>query len=160
MKKKKRRKSIPFDEIKNFLSKNCVPVRLEGEAIPSTFKNLVKKKKCFVFASGFQDVSSGNYDPDYTGIRFGGIQIYRDARSDPEPYLFNVDGYSIITDSTTGIEVDLIGPTKTLDHWTNIIASGLTGAEVNSHKFPKCPNCGNIIYDTAICNYCGWQRHI
>jgi len=160
MKKKKRKKKIPFDEIKNFLTKDCIPVRLVGGAIPSTFKNLLKKKKCYVYASGIEDISSGNYDPNYNGIQFGGIQIYRDATMDPEPYLFNVDAYSMILDSVTGIEIDLIGPEKKVNHWTNKIASGLTGAEVQFHKFPKCPNCGNIIGDVAICKYCGWQRSI
>jgi len=158
MKKKKRKKTIPYKEIKNFLTKDCIPVRLEGDAIPNKFKNLVKKKKCYVYASGIEDFSSDTYDPNHSGIQFGGLQIYRDATMDPEPYLFNVDGYSMIIDSTTSIEIDLIGPEKTINHWTNTIASGLTGAKVQFHKFPKCPNCGNIIGDVAICNYCGWIR--
>jgi len=36
-----------------------------------------KKKKCYVFASGFEDFSSGTYDPKYNGYRIGGIAIIR-----------------------------------------------------------------------------------
>lgn len=45
---KKQEEKILIDELRNLLSLNCQPIKLEGDAIPSTFIRLVAQKKCHV----------------------------------------------------------------------------------------------------------------
>ncbi len=156
-KKKKKAKYIDKDQFKHFFSQNAFPVKLEGGAIPNIFSRFDKEKKIQIFASGYQNHTSGNYDPEYNGIRFGGIDIYRDATKEPEPFNYNVDSYGIIKDNTTGNKIILTGKERPVNHWTDQIASGLQNVEVFYYKSPRCPICGVVIppnvYSCLNCNY-------
>lgn len=108
-KKKKKGKYIDEDQFMHFFSHDATPVKLEGNAIPDIFSRFAQEKIIQIFASGIQNFTSGTYDPEYSGIRFGGIDIYRDATKEPEPFNYNVDSYGIIRDNATGIKLILTG---------------------------------------------------
>ena len=160
--KKKRPKIISRDEFKTFMTPSCVPIKLEKDAIPKFLTGLTKNKKCEVYASGYKGppFPLRNYDPNYSGFRVGGIELYRDARMEHEPFEFNVDSYGIIHDQTTDNNMIITGPEKPVHHWTNKIASGLQNVEQYLFKYPNCPKCGSkLIQSDIYCDKCNWKKY-
>ncbi|KKM05344.1 hypothetical protein LCGC14_1755050, partial [marine sediment metagenome] len=96
---------------------------------------------------------------EYNRRKFGGIDIYRDATKEPEPFNYNVDSYGIIKDNATGTRLILTGKERPVNHWTDHIASSLQNVDVYYYKSPRCPICGTIVHpNQLICSKCNWTK--
>ena len=137
------------------------PIELQGKARPSFLDNYPYTRDCHVYGSGIMGppYEEPLYDTGLSGYRVGGFTFYRDSKSHPEPFNYNVDNYIIVDDLNTGNQLLVWGPFEAVNHWTDAIQDNLTGVEIYRYPYPKCPKCGgDRVTNDEYCLDCGWQK--
>ena len=161
-KKKKRPKYIDREEFKVFTrTREWEPIELQGQARPSFLGSYPYTSDCHIYGSGMvgPPYDKSSYDSGLGGYKVGGYTFYRDSKSHPEPFDYNVDKYLIVDDNLTGNRLLAFGPHKPIDHWTNDIRKNLSGVDIINYIPLKCPQCGsNNVMNDEYCEDCGWKK--
>ncbi len=164
MKKKKKSKPKYIDrkEFMNFTrTKEWKPIELQGQARPSFLDNFPYTTNCHLYGSGIMGppYDESLYDTGMSGYRVGGYTFYRESKTHPEPFDFNVDNYLVVDDPLTRNLLVVRGPYKAINHWTDTIRKNLVGVKIFRYPYPKCPQCGggHVIND-EYCEDCDWKK--
>lgn len=161
-KKNSRPKYISREEFETFTgAREWEPIELQGQARPSFLDNFPYTSDCHIYGSGAigPPYDKSLYDTGLSGYRVGGFTFYRDSRTHPEPFDYNVDNYVVVDDSHTGNHLLVWGPFEAINHWTGAIQDNLTGVEIIRYPYPKCPYCGsNRVINDEYCEDCGWKK--
>ena len=115
MNKKRHQKLLTAEEFKPIMDLNREPVELKEDTLPVCMKSIPKEQRCHVYASGSYIEA---LVPQY-GRVVGGVDVFRDARSHPEPVNWNKDHYTIIKNSKNDGSLLMYGPDKDNEHWIN-----------------------------------------
>lgn len=169
MKKKKKKKEsrpkyIDREEFENFTRiKEWEPIELQGQARPSFLDSFPYTTDCHLYGSGTvgPPYDKSLYDTGLSGYRVGGFTFYRDSKTHPEPFDYNVDNYVVVDDSFTGNQLVVRGPYEAINHWTDTIQNNLSGVEIFRYPYPKCPQCGgDHVINDEYCEDCRWMNKI
>jgi len=165
MKKKKkepRPKYIVKREFEIFTrTRDWEPIELQDQARPSFLDNFPYTTGCHLYGSGTvgPPYDQSLYDTGLRGYIVGGFTFYRDSKTHPEPFDYNVDNYLVVDDSLTGNRLIVRGPYEAINHWTGIIQDNLTGVEIFRYPYPQCPLCGGLrVINEEYCEDCGWKK--
>jgi hypothetical protein len=129
-KKRLRIKYITEKEFELIKRREWSPVELTYNTLPNWVKSIPEDKRRHVYASG-SGLKKLNHQ--YAECKVvGGIDIFRNAKSEIEPVDWNKDHYVIIRTSENDDALLVIGPLKDNEHWINEIPGRFRNVEILS----------------------------
>ncbi len=133
---KKKPKLVSAEEWAIISEKNWTPVELIGNGLPESLKQIPSDQRLRVFASGCV-LTSVESVPD--GSLIGGVDVFRLAKTHPEPVDYNKDHYAV-KKSTMGEPILLLYNENDNEHWIENIPDRLNNVEVISTIEVKTKN--------------------